>query len=162
LDLVFDELRRLRGGNAEARAPSEQLSAAAQGLLTGHFAAPPQEDSAVTSGSSSTIHLPGQPEHSSPSESGRHYWQSVARIGIQVAEALAYAHAQGTLHRDIKPSNLLLDAQGVVWVTDFGLAKAEGSGDLTADGEVVGTLRYIPPERFRGHSDALGDVYSLG
>ena len=54
------------------------------------------------------------------------YCQSVARIGVQVAEALAYAHEQGVLHRDIKPSNLLLDPAGIVWVTDFGLAKADG------------------------------------
>src|SRR5262249_10804948 len=90
------------------------------------------------------------------------YWQSVARIGIQVAEALAYASSQGILHRDIKPSNLLLDAQGTVWVTDFGLAKTADSEDLTHTGDVVGTLRYMPAERFQGKSDARGDVYSLG
>src|SRR5262249_49786826 len=72
--------------------------------------------SAATSADSS-VHLPGQTGTSSLTESGRQYWQSVARIGIQVAEALAYAHSQGTLHRDIKPSNLLLDNQGTVWVT---------------------------------------------
>ncbi len=71
---------------------------------------------------------------------GTHYrW--IARVGLQVAEALAYAHSQGILHRDIKPSNLLLDGQGTVWVTDFGLAKAEGTDALTQTGDVVGTLR---------------------
>ena len=82
------------------------------------------------------------------------YWRSVARIGVQVAEALDYAHGQGMLHRDIKPSNLLLDVQGTVWVTDFGLAKAADDDDLTHTGDIVGTLRYMAPERFRGQSDA--------
>jgi tetratricopeptide (TPR) repeat protein/tRNA A-37 threonylcarbamoyl transferase component Bud32 len=86
----------------------------------------------------------------------------VAQVGLQVAEALAYAHAQGTLHRDVKPSNLLLDARGTVWVTDFGLAKLVGQDDATAPGGTAGTLRYLAPERFRGQSDARGDVYALG
>jgi tetratricopeptide (TPR) repeat protein len=85
----------------------------------------------------------------------------VARIGQQVSSALSYAHGQRVLHRDIKPSNLLLDACGTVWVTDFGLAKEEGN-DLTRTGDVVGTLRYIAPERFTGVSDARSDIYSLG
>jgi WD40 repeat protein/tetratricopeptide (TPR) repeat protein len=94
---------------------------------------------------------------------GRAYWQNVARIGIQVADALTYAHAQGIVHRDVKPSNLLLDPQGQVWVTDFGLAKeAAGPDDLTHSGFLIGTLRYVPPERFGGHSDARGDIYGLG
>ena len=66
------------------------------------------------------------------------------------------------LHRDIKPSNLLLDTAGVVWVTDFGLAKADDQGTLTHTGDILGTLRYIPPEAFDGRADARGDVYSLG
>ena len=83
-------------------------------------------------------------------------------MGLQVAEGLAYAHSQGILHRDIKPSNLLLDAKGTVWVTDFGLAKAEGTDALTHTGDIVGTLRYMAPERFDGWSDPRSDVYSLG
>jgi hypothetical protein len=106
--------------------------------------------------------LPGSSGQSSLSESGHQYWQSVARIGIQVAEALAYAHAQGTLHRDIKPSNLLLDTRGTVWITDFGLAKEADSGDLTHTGDLVGTLRYMAPERFGGKSDPRSDLYGLG
>jgi WD40 repeat protein/tetratricopeptide (TPR) repeat protein len=86
----------------------------------------------------------------------------VARIGVQVADALDHAHKQGIIHRDIKPSNLLLDLQGTVWVTDFGLAKAEGADNLTHTGDVLGTLRYMPPEAFDGKADARGDVYSLG
>src|SRR4029077_4552092 len=69
---------------------------------------------------------------------------------------------QGFLHRDIKPSNLLLDTQGTLWITDFGLAKADDQHDLTASGDVVGTLRFLAPERFQGKADARGDVYALG
>src|SRR5205823_9682874 len=90
------------------------------------------------------------------------YSRGVARIGVQVAEALAYAHRQGILHRDIKPSNLLLDLQGVVWVTDFGLAKAEGTDELTNTGDIVGTIRFMAPERFEGKSLPQSDVYALG
>ena len=90
------------------------------------------------------------------------YYRAVARIGVQVAEALAHAHSQGVLHRDIKPSNLLLDADGEAWVTDFGLAKVEGSDGPTRTGDFVGTLRYMAPERFEGWSDPRSDVYGLG
>ena len=86
----------------------------------------------------------------------------MARIGIQVADALEYAHRQGTLHRDIKPANLLLDNRGTVWIADFGLAKLGDSDDLTHTGDMVGTLRYMAPEQFAGKADARSDVYNLG
>jgi WD40 repeat protein/Flp pilus assembly protein TadD len=94
--------------------------------------------------------------------SGRRYARTVARIGVQVAEALEYAAEQGIIHRDIKPSNILLDLICTAWVTDFGLAKATGQEDLTHTGDLVGTLRYMAPERFRGQADRRSDVYALG
>src|SRR5262249_39694365 len=100
-----------------------------------------------------------------PTSAGRRqgtYWHAVARLGVQVAGALGYAHGQGVLHRDIKPSNLLLDSRGTVWVTDFGLAKVAGQEDLTGAGDVLGTLRYMAPEAFEGRADPRGAVYALG
>jgi WD40 repeat protein/serine/threonine protein kinase len=110
--------------------------------------------------SSSSVVLPGPGRPSGKKQLT--YWQSVAKIGVQVADALEYAHRQGIQHRDIKPSNLLLDTTGTVWVTDFGVAKAEDQQDLTHTGDVLGTLRYMPPEAFDGRRDARSDVYSLG
>jgi serine/threonine protein kinase len=93
---------------------------------------------------------------------GPAYWRSIAAIGMQVADALNYAHSHHTLHRDIKPANLLLDSQGVVWITDFGLAKAMEQDNVTQTGGLVGTLRYMAPEQFFGQFDARSDIYSLG
>lgn len=90
------------------------------------------------------------------------HYSFIAKIGVQVADALAHAHAAGVLHRDIKPANILIEAMGNVWIADFGLAQIDGMCDLTSAGEVIGTLRYIPPENFSGRADARGDIYSLG
>lgn len=116
-----------------------------------------------SSPSSSSVLLPGQSEHGrKPRAKSPTYAQSVARIGVQVADALDYAHRQQILHRDIKPSNLLLDTCGTVWITDFGLAKTDDQQNLTNTGDILGTLRYMPPEAFEGKTDARSDEYSLG
>ncbi len=90
------------------------------------------------------------------------YFQTVAVLGRQVAQALEYAHSQGVLHRDIKPANLILDQQGQLWVADFGLAKFVEHDTVSRTGDIVGTLRYMAPEQFRGQANAQSDIYSLG
>ncbi|QDV37669.1 serine/threonine-protein kinase [Tautonia plasticadhaerens] len=114
-------------------------------------------------GVSNSAVLPGGTQVSEVDTSGRRqpFFRSVARIGRQAAHGLAHAHAGGIVHRDIKPSNLLLDTQGVVWIADFGLARDEDDG-LTATGDLLGTLRYLAPERFRGEGDARADISALG
>ncbi len=119
-------------------------------------------ESSISSASSSAM-LPGGTQVSTVESSGRRlpFFRSVAQIGRQAAQGLAYAHARGIIHRDVKPSNLLLDSAGVVWIADFGLAKADDDG-LTATGDILGTIRYMAPERFRGEGDVRADVYALG
>jgi serine/threonine protein kinase len=176
------------GTTAPAPSRAWQVSRMAQSLLTGRFApetpgganteataastaaldpdeteAPPASEPAAPSVSSplSAVVLPGGSQLSAVESGRRPFYRSAAHIGRQVAAGLAYAHARGIVHRDIKPSNLLLDTEGVVWITDFGLAKASDDG-LTGTGDIIGTLRYMSPERFRGEGDARSDVYALG
>jgi serine/threonine protein kinase/WD40 repeat protein/tetratricopeptide (TPR) repeat protein len=141
---------------ALARAAEVGAQATQDGTLS-EFA----PDSSSTPTPLSQAVLPGGTQLSVAEMSHRVFHRSVAHIGRQAASALVHAHARGVIHRDIKPSNLLLDTDGVVWVTDFGLAKAEDDG-LTQTGDVLGTIRYMAPERFSGQADPRSDVYALG
>src|SRR5262249_25584561 len=105
--------------------------------------------------------LPGQSELSSVESNRRAYYRSVPQIGVQTASALSYAHAPGTVHRALNPGNLLLDFTANRWAPDFGLAKT-GDGGMTDSGDILGTIRYMSPERFRGQCDVRADVYALG
>jgi len=90
--------------------------------------------------------------------------KEILRIGIQTAQGLAAAHAQGLVHRDIKPANILLH-NGVarVKITDFGLARAVDDATLTQSGFVAGTPQYMSPEQARGDAiDHRTDLFSLG
>jgi serine/threonine-protein kinase len=94
---------------------------------------------------------------------GRLAPRRAAELAMQVCAALAAAHAQGLVHRDVKPANVLLDGDGRVQVTDFGIAKAAAADTLTGSGMVLGTAAYLSPEQARGEPvDARSDLYGLG
>ncbi len=191
LDHVIDDLRDLRsqhvaaekkeGGHSDKRDRNVDRSIA-HSLMTGHFDGenldasdsqgngsklPFDDDPALietivqAGGSTVSASLPGEGDVSTAENNRRAYFHSVAEIGLQAAHALAYAHARGITHRDIKPSNLILDTAGVVWMTDFGLART-GDSSMTQTGDILGTIRYMSPERFKGQCDNRADVYSLG
>jgi eukaryotic-like serine/threonine-protein kinase len=82
----------------------------------------------------------------------------------QTLSGLQYAHAQGVVHRDVTPGNLIVTPDGCVKLTDFGLAKSVGDHQLTNDGDIVGSLYYMPPEQVRHQTDPdpRSDIYSAG
>jgi eukaryotic-like serine/threonine-protein kinase len=176
------------GNGAAIDAETDLLTAVSRGMVSGRFVNAPSAshvtgaDSTLYDGvggeahgmncgertranGSATAPTDGRADSDSSSlagQTGSIYFREVARLGAQVADALEHAHRQGVIHRDIKPSNLLLDIRGNVWVTDFGLAKLVEGDELSQSHDLIGTLRFMAPERFRGLTDPLGDVYSLG
>src|SRR5205823_14119961 len=95
----------------------------------------------------------------------RALFHTIARLGMQAAEAIDYSHELGVIHRDIKPANMLVDGRGKLWITDFGLVHCQSQAGLTMSGDLVGTLRYMSPEQAlakRVLVDHRTDIYSLG
>ncbi len=91
---------------------------------------------------------------------------AAARMLLELAEAVAFAHSRGVVHRDLKPSNVLVAGDGSLKIADFGLARRmEDESHLTKDGTILGTPSYMAPEQAYGSSDEIGplsDVYTLG
>jgi len=154
LDLVLRGIVALRTGHVRPAMPAATATTERPDSVSALTDTAAHVQAYIDTDHSLTNSLTGQ----DPAE----YYRRVARLGLQAAEALEYAHAQGIVHRDIKPSNLMLDFAGDVWITDFGLAKNEGPSELTQTGDVVGTLRYMAPEQLQGWADPRTDVHGLG
>jgi len=90
-------------------------------------------------------------------------WQKAIEFAVQICQALKAAHDAGIIHRDLKPSNLLVTPEGVVKLTDFGVAQVFASNRLTATGGIIGTAEYMSPEQAQGRrAGKQSDLYSLG
>jgi serine/threonine protein kinase len=161
---VIQDLKRQERSKKDATAPTPHPDRAAS---TGPYL--PQGERA--SGDASALPVPETAEKplgalaTSFSANSSGFYRTVARLGIQAAEALEHAHQYGVVHRDIKPGNLMVDGHGHLWITDFGLAQFQSDAGLTQTGDLLGTLRYMSPEQAGGQRCAVDhrtDIYSLG
>ena len=152
LDAAIRELRRLM------ESPSSPLPLRSSAPDASTEARVHAETASPVSGTWKSFHGPAMLKNIE-------YYRAAAGLGIEAAEALEHAHQCGIVHRDIKPSNLLLDEDGKVWITDFGLARIHAKEGLTLTGDVMGTIRYMSPEQVAGKPgliDHRTDIYSLG
>ena len=167
LDRVLKRMRRDRSTAAGSTHPSLPKPSSRPRLA--------ESDPNWSNGSSSSrggllvesggLLVPPHDEDTAPFEPprGSAYYRWVAATGRQAAEALNHAHLAGVIHRDVKPSNLLVDAKGMVWVADFGLARRLADPSQTQADSLLGTPRYMSPEQAKtGPIDGRTDVYSLG
>ena len=90
-------------------------------------------------------------------------WQQAVEFSIQICKGLEHAHKNHIVHRDIKPHNIILTPEGVLKVTDFGIARAATSATVTMGGNTIGSVHYFSPEQARGgYTDEKSDIYSVG
>ncbi|WP_165223993.1 bifunctional serine/threonine-protein kinase/formylglycine-generating enzyme family protein [Aquisphaera insulae] len=161
---ILRELRRIKGLDAPDRGAGDSIgpdgpATASADVITVEASPPASPAGASPDAAAASTAITGS------SADDRAYFRTAARLMIQAARALDYAHQEGVIHRDVKPSNLLIDPRGHLWVSDFGLARLRGGSDLTRTDDIIGTLRYMSPEQSQSRRipiDHRTDVYSLG
>jgi serine/threonine protein kinase len=166
LDQVITQMREMRKSASQEKGPGAASPSAA---TASHTSGPVDwvtrtmgfQPPGAAAGIASETHSLS----SSTLSSGTGYFDTVARMMAEVADALDYAHAQGVIHRDIKPSNMLLSPVGRLSLNDFGLARMLEQPGMTVSGEFVGSPMYMSPEQIavgRALLDHRTDIYSLG
>jgi serine/threonine protein kinase/Flp pilus assembly protein TadD len=159
LAAIIGEMRRQAGLEADDPGGRRRSVSPADSAFTCSYppasAAPEAQTARQSATAITTEHATGNPI----------FFRTAAKLAMQAAEALEHAHNLGVVHRDIKPANLLVDGQGNLWVTDFGLAQVQTDTRLTLTGDLVGTLRYMSPEQALAQPAGVShrtDLYSLG